>query len=523
MNNSPIFLSLSSIALLLFASCSQSAVKAPIMGWSSWNTYHVDISDSLIMRQADAMIGTGLHAAGYDYVNIDDGYFGGREADGTLFVHPDRFPGGLQKVVEHIHGLGLKAGIYSEAGINTCGSIYDDDERGVGVGLYGHERQDADLFFGKWGFDFIKIDYCGGLRQHLDERTQYTMICKAVDEASEGKASVNICRWAFPGTWARELATSWRISGDIRPNWPSVRGIIEKNLYLSAFAGDGHYNDMDMLEIGRGLTPTEEQTHFAMWCAMSSPLLIGCDLTEIAPTSLELLKNEELIALNQDRLALQAKVTMHVGDTYVLVKDVEKLHGTTRAVVLYNPSDSTAHFKVPVAQLCLDRIDKIRDLGRRKDMEPCGDTLEMDVEPHGATVLRMEAKKRLRQVVYEAEEAFLTGYDALGKTPDPISFMEASSASGGIAVANLGGARGSRAVWEDVYCPKGGRYKITAKGDFANGGISIKVNGEEGVSAAKGESACFPTDLKRGSNRIEVGSSDGTLFSLDCIGITPLP
>ena len=137
--------------------------------------------------------------------------------------------------------------------------------------------------------------------------------------------SMNICRWAFPGTWAKKLASSWRISGDITPNWNSIKYIIGKNLYLSAYAGDGHYNDMDMLEIGRGMARNEEEVHFGMWCIMSSPLLIGCDMTNIPEQSLELLKNTELIALNQDRLGLQAYVVQHEGEGYVLVKDIEKL------------------------------------------------------------------------------------------------------------------------------------------------------------------------------------------------------
>ena len=175
------------------------------------------------------------------------------------------------------------------------------------------------------------------------------------------------------------LATSWRISGDITPSWTSVRDIIARNRYLSAFAGDGHYNDMDMLEIGRGLSQTEEETHFGMWCMLSSPLLIGCDLTRIPEKSLELLKNRELIALNQDPLGLQAYVVQHEGEGYVFVKDILQRRGRVRAVALYNPSDSPCAFSVPLSCLELEGKTRLRDLVRGKDERPVSDCIRFEV------------------------------------------------------------------------------------------------------------------------------------------------
>lgn len=198
--------------------------ESPIMGWSSWNTYRVHINDTLIIRQADAMVQKGLKEVGYSYVNIDDGFFGWRDEKGVMRTHPERFPNGLKGVADHIHSLGLKAGIYSDAGSNTCGSIWDKDMNGIGSGLYGHEFQDATLYFKEWGFDFIKIDYCGaGQELNLEEEKRYTEIRQAIDNLGCGHVSINICRWAFPGTWARNLARSWRISADIRPEWGSVK------------------------------------------------------------------------------------------------------------------------------------------------------------------------------------------------------------------------------------------------------------------------------------------------------------
>ncbi len=305
----------------LTSACIAAQTGTPTMGWSSWNTYRVDISDSLIMQQADAMEALGLKKAGYKYVNIDDGYFGGRDQQtGQLLIHPTRFPHGLRTVVEHIHGLGLKAGIYSDVGRNTCGSIYDADTIGVGVGLYGHDRQDCDFFFCDLGFDFIKVDYCGG-RPHpkgdtlsLDEQTRYSEIARAISLTGRKDVRLNICRWNFPGTWAAKVASSWRMSQDIRPRWSSVKDIVEQNLYLSAYCRDGHYNDMDMLEVGRGMSEEEDRTHFAVWCMMSSPLLIGCDLTRIKPETLRLLTEQGAVCqlpLDDRRVCYDAHVEAH--------------------------------------------------------------------------------------------------------------------------------------------------------------------------------------------------------------------
>lgn len=170
----------------------------PLMGWSSWNTYHVNISEDLIRKQADALVTNGLKDAGYLYINVDDGFFGHRDETGKMHAHPGRFPNGMRSVSDYIHSLGLKAGIYSDAGDNTCGSIYDDDANGVGAGLYGHEQQDMDLYLKEWNYDFIKIDYCGARELGLEEEKRYATICEAIRNTGRTDVSINICRWAFP-------------------------------------------------------------------------------------------------------------------------------------------------------------------------------------------------------------------------------------------------------------------------------------------------------------------------------------
>ena len=187
--------------------------ELPTMGWSSWNTFALNISDSIIMRQADVMASTPLKDAGYKYINIDDGYFGGRDAKtGQLLIHPVRFPRGLKCVVDHIHGLGLKAGIYSDAGANTCGNYYGGDTIAHDVGLYRHDQQDCDFFFKELDFDFIKVDYCGAdvpqnrQRYCLDPKERYTAIHEAMERTGKKGLRLNVCRWDYPGPWVHDVA-----------------------------------------------------------------------------------------------------------------------------------------------------------------------------------------------------------------------------------------------------------------------------------------------------------------------------
>ncbi|MDO5036572.1 MAG: alpha-galactosidase [Porphyromonas sp.] len=513
----------------------------PVMGWSSWNTYRININEALIRQQADAMVRLGLKEVGYQYVNIDDGFFGHRGETGMLQTHPERFPNGLKGIADYIHSLGLKAGIYSDAGANTCGSIWDADPNGVGVGLYRCERQDAQLYFNDWGFDYIKIDYCGaGQQLELDERQRYTEIVETIREVSSRDISINICRWAYPGTWVRDIAASWRISPDINPSWGSVKSIISKNLYLSAFATGGHYNDMDMLEVGRGLSQIEEETHFGIWCIMSSPLLIGCDLTTIPDQTLALISNRELIALNQDPLARQAAVVQYDGLGYVLAKDIETHRGLTRAVALYNPTDTALTISVPLTTLELGGITQVRDLVRQRDEEPVKHKIEYEVPAHGVYILRLKGEYRLEPTRYEAEQAYLHSYEDLGKHRRPVDFVSYPAASGRIVVSNLGGDDENYAEWRHVFSQSGGAYRMTIyylPADKEKGLVGIRevedrlievtINGETQTiipcetDRTKGlQSMDIDVILQPGENAIRMGSRRTWLPDIDCFTLT---
>lgn len=507
--------------LSLFAAV---AAEPPVMGWSSWNTYHVDISDSIICSQADAMVAKGLVAAGYRYVNIDDGFFGGRGADGVLKVHPERFPSGLRPVVDHIHSLGLKAGIYSDAGRNTCGNFWDSDSLGVGVGLYGHDEDDARFYFVDNGFDFIKVDFCGGDAAQnadglaLDEHERYAAIRRAIDSTGRDDVRINVCRWAFPGAWVRSVGSSWRISADITPRWESIKRIIAANSYLSAYVGDGHYNDMDMLEIGRGLSEAEERTHFGMWCVMSSPLLIGCDLTSIPDRSLELLANPELIAVNQDVLGLQAQLVRKSDSGVALyVRDLGELHGPVRVAAICNLGDSAAVLSVDMAELGLHGRVEVRDLMARRDLPAVADgAIEVKVGPHDTVVLKLMAERRLEPTVYEAETAWLERYQQLGFSPASghAVFVDDPECSGGAKVAWLGNHDDNWMEWRDVWTLSGGEYDVEVR--FAGGQtgeVALSVNGERPLSVARR----VRVSLVAGSNCIRLAALGVPAPEIDCI------
>lgn len=502
------------------------AYDTPTMGWSSWNTFSVNISETLIRGQADAMVSKGLADVGYNYVNIDDGFQNGRDTKGNLRWNTARFPRGMKVVADYIHSKGLKAGIYSDAGDLTCGSISNGESNSKNVGLYGHEQQDADFYFKECGYDFIKVDYCGGSHLALNEEEQYTKIYKAIQNTG-CNVRYNLCRWAFPGTWAHEVSTSWRTTGDIYAAWESVRGILAENMYLSAYCYGGCYNDMDMLEVGRGLTKEEDRTHFGMWCIMSSPLLIGCDMRNLKGEALDLLTNRELIALNQDPLGIQAYVVQHQGGTYVLVKDVETLFGTKRAVALYNPNDYDTFISVSLGELDLAGETSVRDLYEHQQLLPVTDAVSARVPAHGTRIYLLEAEERLERYLYEAETAYLSCYQEVRN--HEISGQETAvyqghgSCSGSQKVGWLGGRAENDLQWRNVNSQKGGEYEMTirvASKDYRD--LTVQVNGADvtKISASSGSYDTFKDykvtiNLKQGANTVRLYTPSGFMPDVD--------
>jgi len=364
------------------------------MGWASWNNYRVKISEDIIKNQADAMVNRGMSDVGYSYINIDDGYFGGRDSLGNILVNKERFPGGMKAIAEYIHSRGLKAGIYSDAGINTCASYWDKDTIGVGMGLWGHDEKDLNLFLKEWDYDFIKVDWCGGQWLGLDEETRYTEISDIIRRIKP-ETVYNICRWKFPGKWALQVADSWRISGDISNTFGSIMHIVDLNADLWTYSSPGHVNDMDILQVGRGMSYEEDKTHFTMWCILNSPLLAGNDLTTMSDETLSILTNEEVIALNQDPLVYQARRLEDNGNTEVWAKPLISAISGKVGVVLLNRSEEAKNITLNLETLGIKASEgfDIRDLWAKKtNTGLTADSISYNVPAHGVIALKVEGK-----------------------------------------------------------------------------------------------------------------------------------
>ncbi len=292
----------------------------PQMGWSSWNCFATNINEDLIKATADAMVSLGLVDAGYIYLNLDDGWHGERDKKGFIQEDRTKFPSGMKALADYLHSKGLKLGIYSDAGDFTCACY---------AGSNGHEYQDA-FTYAEWGVDYLKYDWC--YAENINPIGAYTLMRNALGRAGR-PIFFSMCEWGSnkPWEWAAEVGHSWRTTGDIGPSfgpipvsydedgnplWKplSVLEIIELNEPLREYAGPGHWNDPDMLEVGNkgmvngkwmAMTEAENRSHFTLWCMMAAPLILGNDLTTITPETLAIIKNKEMIAVDQDPLGIQ--------------------------------------------------------------------------------------------------------------------------------------------------------------------------------------------------------------------------
>ena len=377
----------------------------PIMGWSSWNSFGQNVNEAAVLAQADALKRTGLADVGFVYVNIDDTFQDGRDENGVLKVNDAKFPNGMQYIAEYCHDLGLRAGIYSDAGDNTCFSGANREQYaawlreidgGKGVGLYGYEEQDLRMYLDEWGYDFIKVDWCGGVNLSLDQQLQYTKISNIIRQISEDTGSwkiFNVCSWRFPGEWVVDIADSWRISGDVEPTWTHILKQIDDTASLAQYAGPGHVNDPDMMVVGNGyLTYDQNKSHFSMWCMLAAPLILGNDLRYVSDQTLSILKNEELIALNQDSAVIQASLLKSVGDGnqgQVWVKDLGEANSNEKAVAFLNRSDEPMTIDINWnADLGMQGNINVRDLWLHEDLpKSAGYTAELPA--HGIVVLKV--------------------------------------------------------------------------------------------------------------------------------------
>ncbi|WP_243921615.1 glycoside hydrolase family 27 protein [Novosphingobium beihaiensis] len=405
-------------ALLVWLSVSSGAAMAgqpnaapalaatPPMGWNSWNHYGCQIDEELIRRTADALAAKGLRDAGYVYVNIDDCWQGERDANGNIQPDPKRFPSGMKALGDYLHARGFKFGIYSDTGEKTCAGR---------PGSQGHEFQDA-AQYARWGVDYVKYDWCntGKDEWQRNSREGYRTMQRAI--AASGRAMIlSICEWGEtkPWLWAAKVGQLWRTTGDITNCWDCVLGhgdwhsngimrIVDINEPLRAYAGPGHWNDPDMMEVGNMATLAEDRSHFALWAMMAAPLIMGTHVDTMKPEVAAILTNRRVIAVDQDARGVQGLRWFDNGATQVWAKP---LAGGDWAVALVNRSDRPAKTGIDWAStpledtlngLFVDFAEQtygLTDLWTGKSTGTTETPLSVTLAPHDTAIYRLSPRR----------------------------------------------------------------------------------------------------------------------------------
>ena len=358
--------------------------KTPPMGWNSWNKFQARVSDQVVRDVADAMVKTGMRDAGYLYVNIDDTWEGTRDAQGNIRSN-EKFPD-MKALADYVHSKGLKLGIYSSPGPKTCAGY---------EGSYQHEAQDARTW-AAWGIDYLKYDWCSATQVYTPDSQPgaYAKMGQALFDAglASGHAMVySLCQYGQVdvGTWGANAGGNlWRTTGDISDNWASMSNIgFNLQLGREKFAGPGHWNDPDMLEIGNGgMNDTEYRTHMSLWILLAAPLLAGNDLRSVAPDILEILTNKEVIAIDQDALGRQAVQISKDGDAQVWDRP---LADGSMAVGLFNLGSTPIPVTAAWSALKITGSWNARDLWAHADRGAGTDAVWANVPPHGVVLLKL--------------------------------------------------------------------------------------------------------------------------------------
>ena len=372
----------------------------PPMGWNSWNTFATNIDEKLVKETADIMVSSGLAAAGYNYIVLDDGWMAKeRDANGDLVPDPVKFPNGMKTVIDYVHSKGLKFGLYNCAGTQTCAGY---------PGTRGYEYQDA-RFYAKLGIDFLKYDWCN--TKGITAPEAYTTMSNALKTA--GRPIVfSLCEWGDnqPWEWGKPVGNLWRISGDIYPcfdcefkhpeNWSSwgFMKIAEMRKDIRKYSGPDHWNDFDMMEVGNEMNDTEDKAHFAMWCMLASPLFSGNDYRKMSKETLAILTNKELIAVNQDKLGVQGFKYAAEDGLEVWVKP---LSDGNWAVTFLNRSDVAKKVNFDWKKNTVKDVDfgyeadfnktvfKVKDLWKGKEIANTKKNFQADIASHDVITLRL--------------------------------------------------------------------------------------------------------------------------------------
>ena len=357
----------------------------PPMGWNSWNKFGCNVSEDLVKSMADTMASSGMKDAGYEYVVIDDCWQVSRDASGVIVADVKRFPSGIKALADYVHSKGLKFGIYSDSGTQTCAGR---------PGSRGHEYQDA-LQYAAWGVDYLKYDWCNHGTE--DAQAAYRTMSDALKSA--GRPIVfSLCEWGEnkPWLWAKDVGNLWRTTGDITDCWDCKKEysmgwvkILDLQVGLESFAGPGHWNDPDMLEVGNGgMSTTEYRSHFSLWTLLAAPLIAGNDLKNMAPEIKEILTNKEVIAVDQDALGMQGRRVWKNGDAEVWFKQMKD---GSRTVVLFNRGTADSEISVAWEDLGYPKhlSASVRDLWVKKDLGKFTGKFSAKVQSHGVVMVKV--------------------------------------------------------------------------------------------------------------------------------------
>jgi alpha-galactosidase len=396
MKRIPFFLCL--VCISAFGQKFPELALTPPMGWNSWNKFGNTVNEELIRQTADAMVSSGMKDAGYEYINIDDTWEGERDSRGFIQVDAKKFPSGMKALADYVHSRGLKLGIYSDAGYQTCGGK---------PASRGREFQDA-LTYAQWGVDYLKYDWCGC--EDLNAKGAYTTMRDALQAA--GRPMVfSICEWGNnkPWEWAGNVGNLWRTTGDIYPcfdckqdhgtwyQW-GVLQILDQQEGLRKYAGPGHWNDPDMLEVGNGMPANEDRAHFSLWCLLAAPLISGNDLRNMSKGTAEILMNKDVIAVDQDKLGIEGFRYSSDGVLEVWFKPL--MDGDWAMCVLNRSTRPQKVFFDWKAQKVSDELSQrdasfdktvygIRDLWTKKDLGTTEKPLNAELPGHDVLMLRL--------------------------------------------------------------------------------------------------------------------------------------
>jgi len=383
----------------LFAQKFEELGQTPPMGWNSWNTFQTNINEQMLKDMVDAYVSSGMRDAGYTYFVLDDGWMSmDRDSNGNLVADPKKFPDGMKAFADYVHSKGLKFGIYNCAGTKTCAGY---------PGTHGYEYQDARLY-ASWGVDYLKFDWCN--TDSINARDAYTTMSRAIRAA--GRPMIfSLCEWGNhqPWLWAKNVGQLWRTTSDIHAgfdkdlsygSWTSysVMHILDLQVPIRQYAGPGHWNDPDMLEVGNGMSYAEDKAHFSLWCMLAAPLIAGNDLRKMSDQTKSILTNKEVIAVDQDSLGVEGFRYYSFDGLEIWVKPLKNnaiavcfLNRSSRQQnIYYNWKDHDITDSISNMHIDFNGGSySLRDLWSQKNMGTTDKTFKQSIGSHEVIMLKL--------------------------------------------------------------------------------------------------------------------------------------